>query len=254
VASGASGTLRALRERRPHEIEVQGQRYEVLVRESPRARRLRITVGPRRPLEVVVPRRTTRAEIDGLLRRNADWIASKSAWAEEVAARPGALGLDRPGVAWVAGEPLPIRLSGGTRSSARRRSGEMIVGGPRGDAAGALERWYRREAKRRLTAVVAAEARRLGVRPAGLSVRDPRTRWGSCSARGSLSFSWRLLVPPTAVLHYVVVHELCHLRELNHSPTFWRLLDEALPGWRAQADWLTEHSLEIGDYTPRPAS
>jgi predicted metal-dependent hydrolase len=243
-----------LRERRPHEIEIEGVRYEVLVRESPRARRLRITVGPRKPIQLVVPRRTTRAEVDGLLRRNAGWIARKAAWAEEVAARPGALGLDRPGVAWVAGEPLPIVPTGGSRSAARLSGGRVLVGGPPAGAPAALERWHRREARERLAAAVAREAGRLGLRPAGLSVRDQRTRWGSCSSRGALSFSWRLLVAPPEILDYVVVHELCHLRELNHSPAFWRLLDGARPGWRAQADWLSEHGLEIGAYSPRPAS
>ena len=188
-----------------------------------------------------------------MLRRNRDWIAGKVAWAEEVSSRPGALGLDRPGFAWLAGEALPIVLTGGTRASARLRRGVLAVGGPPGEAEGALERWYRREARRRLEASVEREAARLGLRPRGISVRDPRTRWGSCSSRGSLSFSWRLLLAPRAVLDYVVVHELCHLRELNHSPEFWRLLDRARPGWRDQAAWLSEHSLEIGDYVPRPA-
>jgi predicted metal-dependent hydrolase len=243
-----------LRQRRPHEIEIEGVRYEVLVRESPRARRLRITVGPREPIQLVVPRRTTRAEVDGLLRRNADWIARKAAWAEEVAARPGALGLDRPGVAWVGGEALPIVPTEGPKPLARRSGGLLLVGGPESEAPAAIERWYRREVKHRLAASVAREARRLGVRPAGLSVRDQRTRWGSCSSPGALSFSWRLLVAPPVVLDYVVVHELCHLRELNHSPAFWRLLDGARPGWRAQAGWLSEHGLEIGAYSPRPVS
>jgi predicted metal-dependent hydrolase len=242
-----------LRERRPHAIEIGGVRYEVLVRESPRARRLRLTVGPQDPLRAVVPRRTTRAEIDELLRSNADWIARKSAWARDVASRPGALGLDRPGFAWVGGVPLPIVAGLGSRPVARLRGGRILVGGPARQAGKALERWYRREARRRLTRSVARESARLGLRPRGLTVRDARTRWGSCSSRGSLSFSWRLLVAPPDVLDYVVIHELCHLRELNHSPAFWRLLDEVRPGWRDQAAWLAEHGLELGAYAPRPA-
>ncbi|HKG35042.1 MAG TPA: SprT family zinc-dependent metalloprotease [Solirubrobacterales bacterium] len=225
----------------------------MLVRESPRSRRLRITVGPREPLRVTVPRRTTRAEIDRMLRLNRDWIAGKVAWSEELSARPGALGLDRPGFAWIGGRPLPILLAGGMRASARLRGAAIVVGGPREHAEGALERWYRREARLCLQAAVGREAARLGLRPRGISVRDPRTRWGSCSSRGSLSFSWRLLVAPPGVLDYVVVHELCHLRELNHSAAFWGLLDRARPGWREQAAWLSEHGLEIGDYVPRPA-
>ena len=81
-----------------------------------------------------------------------------------------------------------------------------------------------------IAAVVARESRQLRVRPGRIGIRDPRTRWGSCSARGNLSFSWRLVIAPAEVLEYVVVHELCHLRELNHSKRFYRLLDEARPG------------------------
>jgi predicted metal-dependent hydrolase len=170
-----------------------------------------------------------------------------------VAARPGALGLDRPGLAWVGGKPLPIVAGAGSRPVARLRGGRVLVGGPTEEAAPALERWYRREARHRLAAAVGRESARLGLRPRGLTVRDPRTRWGSCSSRGSLSFSWRLLVAPPEVLDYVVIHELCHLRELNHSLAFWRLLDAARPGWRDQAAWLAEHGLELGSYAPRPA-
>ena len=86
-----------------------------------------------------------------------------------------------------------------------------------------------------------------------LSVRDPKTRWGSCSGRGNLSFSWRLLLAPEQVLEYVVVHELLHLREHNHSKRFWRLVEAAYPGWQEQARWLREHGQELLDYNAAAA-
>ena len=224
----------------------------VLVRESSRARRLTIKVAPQAPLEVVVPVGTGEREIERLLRRHRDWIARKTAEAERLAARP-ALGLDRAGVAWLHGEALPIELRGGVRSAARLDRGRLAVSGPAAQVPAAIERWYRREARLRLTEVTRSEARRLELRPRRLSIRDPRTRWGSCSPDGALSFSWRLLLAPREILDYVVVHELCHLRELNHSPAFWRLLDAARPGWRAEAGWLRDHGWEIGAYRPRLA-
>jgi predicted metal-dependent hydrolase len=103
-----------------------------------------------------------------------------------------------------------------------------------------------RRAARELVAVVAEEeAGFLGVAFRRIVIRDQRTRWGSCSPSGTLSFNWRLVLAPFEVLDYVVVHELCHLREPNHSPRFWRLVEERRPGWRIQRAWLREHGAEL---------
>lgn len=233
-------------------LRVAGRELAVEVRESARARRLTIKVAPGRSPEVVVPVGTRGREIEALLRRNRDWIERKI---EELrrAAADERLGLSRPGVVWVHGRALPIVHLPGGRPLASLRDGTLRVRGSHGDAPAAIERWYRREARGRLELICAREAAALGVQPQRISVRDQRTRWGSCSPSGSLSFSWRLLLAPVEVLDYVAVHELCHLRELNHSPAFWALLDEARPGWPAQAAWLKEHAIEIGGYRPRLA-
>jgi predicted metal-dependent hydrolase len=108
-----------------------------------------------------------------------------------------------------------------------------------------------RRAARELVGMVAAdEAVELGVAFRGIEVRDQRTRWGSCSTRGTLSFNWRLALAPFAVLDYVVVHELCHLREPNHSPCFWRLVESRRPAWRDQRAWLREHGPELLAFRP----
>jgi predicted metal-dependent hydrolase len=190
----------------------------VRVRESARARRLRVTVGS--GVEAVVPRGVSDSQLDRFLDGVRPWIE------RQVQARRPRLGLDAPGVVWIGLQP---RLA------------------PPGD----VERWYREEARRHIVAVVSRESHRLGVRPGRIGIRDPRTRWGSCSARRNLSFSWRLVIAPAEVLEYVVVHELCHLRELNHSKRFYRLLDEARPGWRAQSGWLRDFGQELQDYRIR---
>jgi predicted metal-dependent hydrolase len=96
------------------------------------------------------------------------------------------------------------------------------------------------------------EAEALGVSYGRIEVRDQRTRWGSCSPRGTLSFNWRLALAPLEVLDYVVVHELCHLREANHSPRFWRLVAERRPDWREQRAWLRENGAELLAFRPAP--
>ena len=108
-----------------------------------------------------------------------------------------------------------------------------------------------RAAVKELVAMLADdEADALGVRYDRIEIRDQRSRWGSCSTRGTLSFNWRLVLAPFEVLDYVVVHELCHLREPNHSRRFWRLVESRRPDWRVQREWLNEHGPELLAFRP----
>jgi predicted metal-dependent hydrolase len=111
----------------------------------------------------------------------------------------------------------------------------------------------RREARERISLIAQSEALALGVRYSRIVLRDQRSRWGSCSTKGTLSFNWRLVLAPHDVLDYVVVHEVCHLVELHHGPAFWRLVARRRPNWREPKAWLDEHGWEILAYRP-PAS
>ncbi len=108
----------------------------------------------------------------------------------------------------------------------------------------------RRHVRFHAGAIAAQEAPALGVGFSRIRVAGQRTRWGSCSSRGTLSFNWRLALAPLEVLDYVVAHEVCHLREPNHSHRFWRLLAEVRPGYRDQRGWLREHGPELFAYVP----
>jgi predicted metal-dependent hydrolase len=108
----------------------------------------------------------------------------------------------------------------------------------------------RRAVRELVGMLIEEEASDLGVVPKRIQIRDQRSRWGSCSTRGTLSFNWRLVLAPFEVLDYVVVHELCHLREPNHSGRFWKLVEDRRPHWRAQRDWLHEHGPELLAFRP----
>ena len=108
----------------------------------------------------------------------------------------------------------------------------------------------RRAARELVAMLIDEEAPEIGVEPVRVQIRDQRSRWGSCSTRGTLSFNWRLVLAPFDVLDYVVVHELCHLREPNHSLRFWKLVEQRRPDWRAQRDWLHEHGPELLAFRP----
>jgi predicted metal-dependent hydrolase len=237
-----------LRDRSLHRFQLEDEVVEVRVRESSRAHMARIIVGPRRPLEVIVPIGFVDADVAELLDAKRAWIMRKVAASREIAARPPQLGLDRPCVVWLAGVTAPVERGSGDRSIAVLADGRLVVAG--GDPGGAISRWYRREARSRIRAVAADEAARLGLSFDSIGIRDPKTRWGSCSRRGHLSFSWRLVIAPADVLSYVVVHELCHLREPSHSKSFWRMVEASRPRWQEQARWLREHGQELHDYEP----
>ena len=106
------------------------------------------------------------------------------------------------------------------------------------------------EARARITLLAQSEAAALGVTYSRITMRDQRSRWGSCSSTGALSFNWRLVLAPHDVLDYVVVHEVCHLVELHHGPAFWRLVAKRRPGFAESKQWLDDHGWEILAYRP----
>jgi predicted metal-dependent hydrolase len=108
----------------------------------------------------------------------------------------------------------------------------------------------RREAHARISLIAQSEATALGVDVVRLTMRNQRSRWGSCSSKGWLSFNWRLVLAPHDVLDYVVVHEVCHLVEHHHGPEFWKLVEKRRPGYRESKAWLDDHGWEILAYQP----
>ncbi|MEO1197623.1 MAG: SprT family zinc-dependent metalloprotease [Pseudomonadota bacterium] len=111
-----------------------------------------------------------------------------------------------------------------------------------------LSDWLKRQARADLDLAVSRHADRLGVRPTRLSIRDQRSRWGSCSHTGGLAFSWRLILAPNFVLDYVAAHEVAHLVEMNHSDAFWRTLRETDADVDRAEAWLKAHGAKLHRY------
>lgn len=220
------------------------------VRRSARARRARITVTDDARVVVVLPRRAPLGVAETLVRQHEAWVRRHVAQAlarrARVDERP-ALGAGRE--LELNGVPHAIVLfpSVSSRASVRRTldaDDEGIRGTievrARDDAAAraALEAWLRVEARGLLVARVAALAPAMGVTATAISVRDQRSRWGSASRGGALSFSWRLVLAPTFVLDAVVVHELAHLRHADHGARFWALARSHAPRTDEARRWL----------------
>jgi len=111
---------------------------------------------------------------------------------------------------------------------------------------------FKREARRDIEAAVLRYTQALGVEPRGVGLRDPVSRWGSCSASGSLNFSWRLIMAPPFVLDYLAAHEVAHLSHLDHSPRFWALTRRLCPATDRAEAWLAAHGAHLHKYGARP--
>ena len=220
-------------------VELCGLVVPYEVRRSTRARRARIVVHQWDGVEVVLPTRAPAATAERLVRSHGAWLLARLA---ERPAPPAEL-RDGAEIPWRGGHLLVRVRPGRGRAQLSEHELSVAVADPRDPDAvrAAIDRVARVEARRLLTDEVAAAAAALGVRPTALSIRDPRTRWGSCTSAGRLSFSWRLVLAPHDVLRYVAVHEVCHLLEPNHQPPFWALVDRMLPSWRDQRLWLRRH-------------
>ncbi len=103
-------------------------------------------------------------------------------------------------------------------------------------------------ARDRLVAACDGHAARLGRGYRSLTLRDTRSRWGSCSAAGGLMFSWRLILAPPEILDYVAAHEVAHLAEMNHSPAFWRVVAGLCPDYARHRAWLRKHGQTLHAY------
>lgn len=213
------------------------------------ARRISLRIDPSRRAAIL----TAPSARD--LPRARRFAAERAGWiAERLAALPAPMPF-RPG-AVIELEGAPVRLVAAEgRSGMRVEPGLLVIGARAGGFAAATRRALTSLARARLEACVARHAATLGVSIAGIALRDTRSRWGSCSAAGALSFSWRLIAAPPAVLDYVAAHEVAHRLELNHSARFWahvRACGVDVAGGRA---WLRRHGarlLALGADDARP--
>jgi predicted metal-dependent hydrolase len=208
------------------------------VRRSGRARRVRVNVHVHDGVEVVLPERAPERAAAAAVRELRPWIERRLREASAARARVAA----RAGTVPYLGDSLQLVPQQG-RTRVHRTGLRLLV--PAGDAGPALERFYRRAARSEIEPRLQRAASEAGCSYSELSIRAQRTRWGSCSAAGRISFNWRLLLAPEPVLDYVIWHEVCHLRVLDHSPRFWALLERHLPGYREPRRWLARNGATL---------
>lgn len=212
------------------------------IRRHARARRatLRLSIDGDHAI-VTIPKGASADAAVLLVRRHAHWLSDKLAsMPERVAFVEGAQ------VPYL-GTPHPIRLNP-HQANVIRHNGEFQVGGPKHETARRLTQYLRREARREIADRVERHAVRLGKRIGRISIRDTRSRWGSCSSTGNLSFSWRLIMAPFDVLDYVAAHEVAHLAVPNHGPDFHVTLGTLINDANSPRAWLRSNGTRLHRY------
>ena len=213
----------------------------LVLRRSARARRISLRVSQiDGRVTLSLPARLPEAEALAFARSREGWIREHLARrGADVAVGPGAvLPLEGRPVTVVAGPGRRVVAAGDTLA---------VPGAP--DAAGPrLQAWLKALARERLAAASDDYAGRLGRGYARLTLRDTRSRWGSCTSDGGLMYSWRLILAPPEVLRYVAAHEVAHLAQMNHSPAFWAEVARLYGDYAAPRVWLRRHGSDLHRY------
>ncbi|MEM6678230.1 MAG: M48 family metallopeptidase [Pseudomonadota bacterium] len=235
------GTRLLPRRRLPDRIRLEDPAVTVALRVSTRARRFTLRLDPAGDGAVLtMPPGVALAHVEAFLQEHAGWLAHALArQPERVRISPGARvpvdGVDQ------------LLLSGDHRGAPRLSECGLVL--PAGRAPGrAVQAWLKERARARMVPAVERYAAQLGRPVAAVSLRDTRSRWGSCTSAGRISLSWRLAMAPVAVQDYVAAHEVAHLQEMNHSPRYWRCLAGLMPDYQRHRAWLRREGRHLHAY------
>jgi predicted metal-dependent hydrolase len=227
-------------------LKIEGRAVEVSVRLNPRARRLIVKVHPSTgEVSVVAPSQRALDRALVFAQGQSDWIATQLS--RVPAPVQLAIGAHLP----IRGQDHVVRGGESGRGAVWIEDGDILVSGTKAHHARRLLDFLKREAKKELEARTLEHAAHIGLKHKRITVRDTASRWGSCSAGRSLSFSWRLILAPHFVLDYVVAHEVAHMREMNHGPKFWRIVQDLVGDARRPQKWLHDHGASLHRYAPK---
>lgn len=227
-----------------HTLTLDGQDIPYQLVTSQRATRMRIDVELE-GIRITVPEDHP-GDPHAFVRQKSRWIQKKYqqllSLRDEIPERSFEVGSTFPFL----DQPHTVRRE--DRAYSIRFDGCFVLSEPRVQSSSLkeeLEHLYRREARKVFEELVAEYAERMAVNPGTVAVRNQKTRWASCSVNDTLSFNWRVIMAPEAIVRYIVIHELAHLEERNHSDAFWQLVNQYDPNGLEHAQWLKENAAKL---------
>jgi predicted metal-dependent hydrolase len=237
-----------------HSIELDGKEITYAVKHSTRARYVRLVIRPEAGLTVTIPSSCFTGQLPDILRARSGWILKKLA--EYAHSQPPYTKEELE-----TGDKVPylggyltveLRATSSIKTRIDREGNNLVIsrGQDRKPATDALRAWYRAQAKAVIKEKATGLSNDVGVTFNRLTIRGQKTLWGSCSRKGTLSFNWKLIMTPEPVMEYVIIHELVHLRTMNHGKTFWKQVERYCPQWREHKRWLKEHGFRLSTLLP----
>ncbi len=228
----------------PEYLEIGKHHLPLKVKRNRRARRICLRYSPTdHSLSLTLPKSVRLQEGIRFLNEKYDWL--EQTLNEAPKHRRLRAGMTLP----VLGKPHVTSHDPSLRRAYKLAAGELVVSGP--DKAAVPRRIQdalKSHVRQEISQLVEQKAALLGKRYGRISIRDTKSRWGSCSSEGNLNFCWRLVFAPREVLEYVVSHEVAHLRHMDHSPAFWAAVERLCPGYEAAKEWLRINAQELYQY------
>lgn len=228
------------------QLETMTVQYE---RIAPKRRQVRVILRMHGPvLQVSAPKYVSTSVIEDVIRRNQTWIQKQVAQGREIVCRPLQIG---DGISY-RGQILSLTYASLPQSSSRNvlfdlDSKQVLIDRhvEEQDIHTAVYASLRAEAREELTRLIRNTANQYGLAPRRICIKEQKRRFGSCSSQGSINLNWRLIQAPDVIATYVVIHELAHLLEMNHSSRFWSVVRNMMPDYDIHRTWLREHGLSL---------
>ncbi len=231
------------------EVIIEGQAIPYILKRSLRAKYVRLEVRPEMGLIVIITRFYRPEQIPDLLKEKLRWVSANLKKYEHIKRLTRDRVLQGGDTVLYLGREMQVvtQQANGDGDSVNVAENSLVVSldseSKRLDQE--LEQWYREQVSQLIPVKVAKLSVEMGVTYGRLSIRGQKTCWGSCSRKGNISLNWKLIMAPESVIEYVIIHELAHLKELNHSRMFWQLVSEYCPEWRQHKKWLRDHAVEL---------
>jgi predicted metal-dependent hydrolase len=233
-----------------YEISINGQTITYAVKRSLKARRIRLEVRPQTGLTVIVPHSYKIGQLPRLLISKGRWISNNLAKYRHLQ-KPYAEKELKSGdtVPYLGRDMELVKRENHSGTDSIILEGDTLTVSSelfKNDTLElAFEQWYRTEAAKVISERIDKLSSQMGISYKQISIRGQKTRWGSCSRKRSLNFNWKLIMAPEPVIDYVIIHELAHLKEMNHSKKFWELVAQYCPTWREHKKWLKQHEAHL---------